>query len=79
MASYRVEMDRTMCISCGNCIESCPDIWEFADDGISSIKDPDSNGDVQIKYLDNLLCSVDAAERCPVLCIHVFEDDNELV
>lgn len=78
MVSYRVEMDRTMCISCGNCIESCPDIWEFADDGISSIKDPDSDGDIQIKELDNLGCSVDAAERCPVLCIHVFEDDKEL-
>jgi ferredoxin len=78
MANYRVEMDRSMCISCGNCIESCPDIWEFADDGISSIKDSDTEGDIQIKELDDLGCSVDAAERCPVLCIHVFEDDQEL-
>ncbi|MGB4612629.1 MAG: 4Fe-4S binding protein, partial [Methanothermobacter thermautotrophicus] len=21
---YRLELDRTMCISCGNCIDSCP-------------------------------------------------------
>jgi ferredoxin len=78
MANYRIEMDRSMCISCGNCIETCPDIWEFADDGISSLKEPDTDDDMQTKTLDDLGCAVDAAEKCPVLCIHVFEDDQEL-
>lgn len=79
MANYRVEMDRGMCISCGNCIEACPEFWEFGDDGISFLIDSETDGDIQTKEIDDLGCSVDAASNCPVLCIHVYEGDQELV
>ncbi len=79
MASYRVEMDRAMCISCGSCVDYCPQIWEMADDGLSSIKDSENEGDIQKKDIPELGCSVEAAEKCPVTCIHVFEDEVELI
>lgn len=79
MTNYRVEMDRAMCISCGNCIDACPDLWKFGDDGISSLIDSKMECDIQIKELDDLGCSVDAAGRCPVICIHVYEGEIELV
>ena len=33
----KVFIDRDGCISCGVCIEVCPDVFEFADDGLAQI------------------------------------------
>ena len=79
MANYTVEMDRAMCISCGNCVESCPEIWEMAKDGLSSLKNSEIEGDIQKIVIEDLGCSLDAAEKCPVFCIQVLEDGVELV
>ncbi|MDZ4170692.1 MAG: ferredoxin [Methanobacteriaceae archaeon] len=79
MANYRVEMDRAMCISCGNCIETCPKLWEFGNDGISSLIGSPLTGDIQTKKLQKLGCSIDGAKKCPVMCIHVYDGDNELI
>jgi len=34
----KIEIERDMCISCGNCIELCPELFEFADDGLSTLR-----------------------------------------
>lgn len=79
MVNYRVEMDRSLCISCGNCVETCPDMWEMAKDGLSSLKDSEIQGNIQKKVINDLGCTVAAAEKCPVLCIQVWEDEVELI
>lgn len=75
---YRLELDRTMCISCGNCIDSCPELFEFGYDGISSIIGAEAS-DTQIRELENPLCSEKAASNCPVMCIKLYRDGEELV
>ncbi|MGB9838351.1 ferredoxin [Methanothermobacter sp.] len=74
---YRLELDRTMCISCGNCIESCPELFEFADDGISSLVGVEVS-DIQVKEFDDPSCSQKAASNCPVMCIKLYRDGEEI-
>lgn len=75
---YRLELDRTMCISCGNCIEKCPEIFEFGSDGLSSIKGVEVS-DLQILEVDENSCSADSARNCPVMCIHLYSNGEEIV
>ncbi|MFH1063670.1 MAG: ferredoxin [Candidatus Woesearchaeota archaeon] len=58
----KIEHDHDTCIGCGACVNICPDNWEMADDGKSHCKNtsPDSLG-----------CNQEAADACPVQCIHV--------
>ncbi len=32
-----VKIDREGCISCGLCIETCPAVFQFADDGLAEV------------------------------------------
>jgi len=66
-----------MCISCGTCIDLCPDLFEFAENGLSSIKEVELS-ELQRLEMEDPLCSIDAMENCPVKTIHVYEDDEEI-
>ncbi|MDP2750356.1 MAG: ferredoxin [Nanoarchaeota archaeon] len=63
--------ERERCIGCGSCISICPEHWEMGDDGKSSLKGADKKGDIYEKQVDDLACSEEAAEACPVTCIKV--------
>lgn len=60
----KAKIDRDGCISCGLCVETCPDVFQFADDGKAEvIKDP---------VPDPLEDPVkESAEGCPVSVIAV--------
>jgi len=66
-----------MCISCGTCIDLCPELFEFAEDGLSSIKGVELS-DLQELGMEDPLCSIDAMENCPVKTIHLYRDGEEL-
>lgn len=81
---YKIVHDRDICIGCAACASVCPKYWEMESDGKSSIigHEKTGNGEEEVlgplteDYEDN----IDAAESCPVNCIHVFkikEDDSE--
>ncbi len=60
----RAEINRDGCISCGICIDTCPEVFKFADDGLAEvIKDPVP------KEAENK--AVEAQESCPVSVIKV--------
>ncbi|HML05109.1 MAG TPA: ferredoxin [Methanobacterium sp.] len=69
----KVEIEREMCISCGNCIDSCPQYFEFAEDGFSTLIGGHSVGDNVELEIDDAGCTVIAEENCPVSIIHVYE------
>ncbi len=79
MAVYRVVLDRSMCTSCGNCVDICSELFEIAEDGFSSLKNSENDDEKQILDLDNEICSIEAAESCPAMCIQVYKDGEELV
>lgn len=64
MAKYKIEIDEDACIGCGACT-SC-DNFELGDNGKAKAKRTE---------LDELGCSKEAAENCPVDCIKINEID----
>ncbi len=64
MVKVIITHDRDLCVGCGACAAICPDNWEMAEDGKASAKKLE---------LDEVGCNKQAAESCPVQCIHVKE------
>jgi ferredoxin len=56
-------IDRDGCISCGLCIEICPDVFEFADDGLADVSKQPTRSNIHKAH--------EAAEGCPVQVITV--------
>lgn len=63
MAKYKVEIVDG-CISCGVCANECPETFEMRDTAI--VIKPDT---------DELECSKNAADNCPVNVIHITDTE----
>jgi ferredoxin len=79
MAKFKVVLEREECTACESCVESCPASFEMADDGLAHLKGSKQVGSNDELDTDDLGCSEDAAEVCPVTIIHIFEGGNKIV
>jgi len=62
----KVSVDKDLCIGCGLCADTCPEVFELQDDGKAGIKSQEA--------VDaNLACVKDAAASCPTEAIKVEE------
>lgn len=60
------KIDRDGCISCGLCVDTCPEVFQMADDGLAEVyvdEIPDGSEDT----------AVEAQEGCPTSVIEVKE------
>ena len=64
-----MEIDRSLCIGSGDCVETAPDVFELDEEDKARVIDPDGDG------RDTIL---DAAMNCPVSAIFVFSEEGEL-
>nr|MCK4929578.1 ferredoxin [Nanoarchaeota archaeon] len=71
MAKYKVEVDVEQCTGCGACNVSCPNSFEMKDDATGMPK-----AQVKTPNIDELGCCMDAAQVCPVNCIHITETES---
>lgn len=62
MPKFKIIHERDLCIGCGACANICPVNWFMDKDGKSRPKKI---------LLDEVGCNQDAADGCPVQCIHV--------
>ena len=58
MAKVTVEKDK--CIRCGACTATCPEVFDFDDDGLAKVIKDEVNDDVKM-----------AAEGCPTEAIKI--------
>ncbi len=54
----KVIVDQDLCISCGLCVETCPDIFDWNDDG-------KADAQVEVVPEDQEDCANEAMEGCP--------------
>ncbi len=81
MVDYKIVHDRDICIGCSACASVSPKYWKMEDDGKSSIIGGEKtfNGEEEIfgtnenPKTEDFELNMEAAESCPVNCIHVFE------
>jgi ferredoxin len=65
----RVEVDRSLCIGSGDCVDTAPDVFELDEEDKARVIDPDGND------RDTVL---DAAMGCPVSAIFVIGEEGDL-
>lgn len=59
----KVSVDKEGCISCGICVNTCPEVFQFDEDDKSEvISEPTSSNEDEVQT---------AADSCPVSVIHV--------
>ena len=54
-------VDKDECISCGVCVEECPEVFRMGDDDTSEVYNPSGASEEAIGV---------AMDACPVECIH---------
>jgi ferredoxin len=79
MAKYKLEIVRQECIGCELCTTTCPEYFEMAEDGLSTIKGGMRVEDNDQLELEDEGCAHQAAVDCPATCIHIYEGGNKLV
>ncbi|MFU8767918.1 MAG: ferredoxin [Candidatus Methanoperedens sp.] len=79
MTRFKIEIERPLCISCESCVNVCPGFWEMAEDGFSHLKGSKRVGGNEEREVDDAGCNIDAAEICPVICIHVYENGKKII
>jgi len=61
-------IDREGCISCGFCVDTCPDVFSFADDGKAQ-----AHAEVTVAAEDS---AKEARDGCPVSVIDLKDIDS---
>jgi len=79
MAKFKLEIVRSECTGCELCTQTCPEVFEMADDGLSTLKGGMRVGDDDKLEMDDDGCARGAAADCPVNCIHLYEGDAKLI
>lgn len=77
--TFKVIVERDKCTSCGSCEDICPELFKLDEGGISHIIGSERVENNDELEMEEEKCSVDAAESCPVMIIHVYEDGDELI
>lgn len=75
----KITHEQEKCIGCGACAAICAERWEMNDSGKSDIKGGKQVGKNQTIELDSMSCNKEAAESCPVNCIHIEENGKKVV
>ncbi len=78
---YKIVHDRDICIGCSACASVCPKYWYMESDGKSNIHGATKTGNGEEEILgtnenpltEDYESNIDAAESCPVNCIHVHK------
>jgi len=76
MAKYRVTVNKDVCIGCGVCYSTCPEVFEPDDEGksqvVSNLRSSQSQSMSEGIIDDSFIqCAESAKDTCPVQAINV--------
>ena len=77
--TFKIVVERDGCTSCGSCEDLCPELFEPDAGSIAHIIGSPRVGNNDELETDDEKCGVDAAESCPVMIIHVYENGEEIL
>ena len=60
----KAKINRSGCISCGLCIDTCPEVFQMADDGLAEVIAEEVPAEQEDK-------AIEAQDGCPVSVIEV--------
>lgn len=60
----KVTVDKSGCISCGFCVDACPEVFRFDENGLSEVFGNPADNAAEVEA---------AADGCPVGVIHISE------
>ncbi len=75
--AVEITHDRKICIGCGACAVICPKHWEMNDDGKADLKNSKKQNELDVLVLEESDGNQEAADSCPVSCIHVRINNDE--
>ncbi|MGZ7050125.1 MAG: ferredoxin, partial [Methanobacterium sp.] len=55
------------------CVDTCPELFEFDENGISTLKKGKRVGNNDEQEIEDPGCAVEAEAGCPVEIIHVYD------
>ena len=68
--SYKITIDRRMCIGYADCVGIAPEVFRLGDDNVVVVMDPEGADDETV---------LDAARACPVDAITLIDEFEEQV
>lgn len=60
----KIIFEKEKCIGCGSCQAVCPKYWQLGEEGKAKFLGENQ----EVEEID---CNKEAAEACPVQCIHI--------
>ena len=80
MAEFKIVHDRPTCIGCATCAAINPEHWKMSEvDGKANVIGADKVGTDEILEIKDLEGDMNAAEACPVNCIHSYNGEEKLI
>ncbi|KZX11008.1 ferredoxin [Methanobrevibacter curvatus] len=77
---FRIEIEKELCISCGNCIDACEAIYEVGEDNFAQLIGGEIDDDgFSFKEYEDIDCAIEGAESCPSGCIIIYDEDRRVV
>jgi len=70
IGDLRVEIDLTLCVGFGDCVDVAPDSFELDGEGVAAFVNPEEDERARL---------LEACRSCPVDAITVHGDDGELL
>ena len=64
----KVKVDKELCIGCGVCVQTCPEVFEFDDDSKAEVVGECNGCDCE-----------DVADSCPTEAIIVDEEEQQIL
>lgn len=79
MAKIKITQEHEKCIGCGACAAICTQYWKMNDAGKAIPKGSKKAGKNFVLEIASIGCNKEAADACPVNCIHIEDGGKKII